>query len=521
MKPFNINNLFEDHHGFIPWSHPDIRQTFWTKEDTRWDSESRASVRSLYTLSTIWYKDTRILQFYTNDDNNYGRKLTIYNYYKDDAYGKGLVVVPHYHINASTLLDALHYKVNAPVYFNKNGTLKKGFFGMLRRRLRSPTLKASWVTQHMLDAAIEYITPRLIENQSIYDVLDINNINTSVYFQDAVTQTYHVDCLGQNVRTGNGWIRVSRNTLLNLPNLGYRFDATNDIWLTHNQVYYDGNVYDRSEINVVTCTDCGTETVDQMTHEGKCQRCLGDGFKIHNYSTRVEGLLKFKATKVKPSTIYLGCELEYETNNRNKAQFAVGKLLHGHALMKSDGSIRNGFEIVTCPATLDIHLDVFKNFYANMPTDLKTEKNVGMHVHISRKPLSQLTIGKITEFLNRQDNKEFIHHIAGRINNSYARMDSGRSITYPWKHRNGGDRYNALNLNNPNTIEVRLFATPMDYKTFAMRLQFCQALVDYCGPASTSLPLKQQTTYPAFIGWLKSGNSKIYPELSNHLKGFN
>ena len=80
--------------------------------------------------------------------------------------------------------------------------------------------------------------------------------------------------------------------------------------------------------------------------------------KIHNYSTRVEGMLKFKAKKVKPSTIYLGCELEYETNDRSKAQIDVGKLLKGHALMKSDGTIRNGFEIVTCPATMDIHLEV-------------------------------------------------------------------------------------------------------------------------------------------------------------------
>mgnify|MGYP007090463966 FL=1 len=57
-----------------------------------------------------------------------------------------------------------------------------------------------------------------------------------------------------------------------------------------------------------------------------------------------------------------------------------------------------------------------------------------MHVHISRKPLSQLTIGKLIEFLNRLDNKEFIHHIAGRIDNQYARMESDRTITFLRKH---------------------------------------------------------------------------------------
>jgi hypothetical protein len=227
-------------------------------------------------------------------------------------------------------------------------------------------------------------------------------------------------------------------------------------------------------------------------------------------------MLKFKATRVKPNTVYLGCELEYETHNKSRAQLAVGKLMHGHALMKSDGSIRNGFEIVTCPATLDIHLDVFKKFYDNIPKDLKIEKNVGMHVHVSRKPLSQLTIGKMTEFLNRFDNKEFIHHIAGRIDNNYARMNSDRTITFARKNRHH-DRYNALNLNNEKTIEVRLFATPMNYKEFASRLQFVQALVDYCSPAQSNESLKKQTHYQAFMHWLSS-RRKMFPELSYHLK---
>ena len=143
-----------------------------------------------------------------------------------------------------------------------------------------------------------------------------------------------------------------------------------------------------------------------------------------------------------------------------------------------------------------------------------------MHVHISRKPLSQLTIGKMTAFLNNLKNKDFIHYISGRINNSYAKMDDRRDVTYAWKNKNNTDRYNALNLNPDNTIEVRLFATPMDYKTFASRLQFVQALVDYSGPASTNIPLKEQSSYKSFIGWLNN-NRKAFPELYTHLKGIN
>ena len=519
MKPYSFVE-FNKRFNMFGWSHPDIRQTYWTKEDRHWDYEQQATVNKNFTLSTIWYKDIRILQFYTNDDSNSSRRLTCYNYYRDASFDTGLITSPSYRTNATTIIDALYYKANPPNFYNKDGSLKKGFWGALVRRLRSNTLRPSWVTQHMLNEAVSIAQAVVSDNfsTSVKDFLLDKSVPDWSYYKDALTDQYHVDGQQRRVRLGSSqWVTIHKNT--DPTQYGYRFNNDHDIWLTNDQVYYSGQVYNRSEVNIVDCTHCGRETISQLCVDGACTNCLDASFKIHNYSTRVEGMLKFKATKVRPNTVYLGCELEYETENRDRAQLAVGKLMHGHALMKSDGSIRNGFEIVTCPATLDIHLDVFKKFYDNIPTDLKVEKNVGMHVHVSRKPLSQLTLGKMTEFLNRLDNKEFIHHIAGRIDNSYARMNGDRTITFPWKHRNGGDRYNALNLNNQNTVEVRLFATPMNYKEFAMRLQFVQALVDYCSPAQSNESLKKQTHHEAFVNWL-SQRKRMFPELSNHLKGY-
>ena len=519
MKPYSFVD-FNKRFNMFGWPHPDIRQTYWTKQDRGWDYEQQATVEKTYTLSTIWYKDQRLLQFYTNDEGNGHRRLTSYNFYRDAAFETGLVTSPSYRINATTIIDALYYLVNPPKYENKNGTLKKGFWGALVRRLRSNTLRPSWVTQHMLNEAVAIasdVTDDMF-SESIESFIESKNVPSWSYYKDVLTNQYHVDGQQKRVKLGTlGWVQIHKST--NPIEYGYTFNERHDIWLTSIQFYHSGQVWNRDEVDIVECTQCGNEAVSELTIDGVCNHCLDASFKIHNYSTRVEGMLKFKATKVRPNTVYLGCELEYETNNRDRAQLGVGKLMHGHALMKSDGSIRNGFEIVTCPATLDIHLDVFKKFFDNIPPDLKIEKNVGMHVHISRKPLSQLTIGKLTEFLNRLDNKQFIHHIAGRIDNNYARMSDDRTVTFPWKHRNGGDRYNALNLNNQNTIEVRLFATPMNYKEFAMRLQFVQALVDYCSPAQSSESLKKQTHHEAFVGWLE-GRRRMFPELSNHLKGY-
>lgn len=516
MKPYSFSE-FNNRFNMFGWLHPDIRQTYWTKEDNQWNYQEQATVRKTFTLSTLWYKDTRVLQFYTNDEGNGSRRLSVYNFYREAAHETDLVTSASYRINASTIIDALYYKANAPVFYNQNGTLKKGFWGALRRRLRSQAMRTSWVTNLMLQEAVRIYEQTDIL-QTVHEYLADKNIPSYAYYQDFLTTEYHVDGNQRRMRLGStNWTEIHKSTDPRL--YGYIFNERHDIWLKPDQFYHTGQVWNRDEVDIVECTQCHNESISELCIDGVCHNCLDESFKIHNYSTRVEGILKFKATRVRPNTVYLGCELEYETNNRNRAQLAVGKLMHGHALMKSDGSIRNGFEIVTCPATLDIHLDIFKKFYDNIPPDLKIEKNVGMHVHISRKPLSQLTLGKMTEFLNRPENKLFIGFIAGRIDNNYARMDSGRNVTYAWRNKNGGDRYNALNLNNSNTVEVRLFATPMNYKEFASRLQFVQALVDYCMPAQSNESLKKQTHYEAFMGWL-SNRKRMFPELSYHLKEF-
>jgi hypothetical protein len=186
--------------------------------------------------------------------------------------------------------------------------------------------------------------------------------------------------------------------------------------------------------------------------------------------------------------------------------------------MKSDGSIRNGFEIVTCPATLDIQLEEFKKFFDNLPSELQVASNVGMHVHVSKKPLTLFTIGKLTAFMNREINKRFIEFIAGRNENHYCKLDTRRTVTFPWTNKSS-ERYNTLNLNNSETIEFRIFSTPMSFDDFASKVQFCQALVDYAMPANLALPISEITDHSNFIKWLQ-GNRKSYPQLVAKMKEF-
>ena len=301
---------------------------------------------------------------------------------------------------------------------------------------------------------------------------------------------------------------------------GYRRNRT--VWLKSNERVVENIVIDVNTVTLRSCSCCGRALPEQLFGGGSttCITCESSTHTIHGYSTKAEQLLSFKAKKVTKDTIYLGCELEFETSDREVARVKVGKRLRGHAIMKSDGSIRNGFEVVTCPATIDIQLEVFKSFFTDPITELRNASNVGMHVHVSRKPLSVLTVGKLTRFMNHPDNKAFIELLAGRANNTYCRQDRGRAehLSYPLLYPTGGDRYNVLNLNNQNTIEFRIFSTPLSYEDFASKLQFIQALVDYSKPCAVNLSAYAHAKFEEFIKWVKQ-NTKSYPELAIKLKG--
>jgi hypothetical protein len=84
MKPYSFSD-FNKRFNMFGWLHPDIRQTYWTKEDNEWDRVTSSSFRKTFTLSTIWYNNMRVIQFYTNDENNGNRKLTAYNINRENA----------------------------------------------------------------------------------------------------------------------------------------------------------------------------------------------------------------------------------------------------------------------------------------------------------------------------------------------------------------------------------------------------------------------------------------------------
>lgn len=493
-----------------------------------------------FTIPNLDEDDFRIVDH--TSTNDYGRKrgsyeIQAWNYDEEDwrllirincagwcegfdsdlAKDLGLIVNGSY---AETgIMDGLYYLSNPIEFKHKNGNLKRGFEHNLAKRLVGRS-KTSGQTNKMLQFYKEYVAQETnLEGQALFNAIKARLGGTCDLFCCPLSKQIEPTYKGRNILFNNNHMKVLANLTLSAYGL-QAVSGYSNTFVSDDYIFWRDRAYLRSELTLIRCPCCNNEVPDETIdqEEQACEACVENRYKIHSYSTRVPTLLSFKAKNVKPNVdpVYLGIEIEYETSDRQVAAKKVGKALAGHAIMKSDGSIRNGFEVVTCPATMDIHLEIFKTFYENKPPEIFSAANVGMHVHVSRKPLNMFTIGKMVEFLNRTDNKEFVGFIAGRIDNQYARVNSSKTVTSPLYH--DGNRYSALNLCPQETVEFRIFSTPVNFMEFASRLEFVQALIEYCSPAKLSLPLKEQTYFKNFIQWLVP-NHKSYPELYATIKG--
>ena len=140
--------------------------------------------------------------------------------------------------------------------------------------------------------------------------------------------------------------------------------------------------------------------------------------------------------------------------------------------IKSDGSLDDGFEIVTHPMTLDYHLnemyweDVLRKA-VNLSYKSHMTSTCGLHVHVNRDALGEnrdeqeKVIERILFFVELHWNELFVfsrrsQYSINRWAARYGMEKTGKEILDKAKKGNTG-RYAAINLCPYHTIEFRLF----------------------------------------------------------------
>lgn len=517
----------------------------------KWEYNStfgRSETQIVYTLE-------HAVGFYDQEDNRFRRAFCISDQgrYKPDAWNfhiydiftnncveLGIITVRgHNGRNYGTdscIADGIYYGIKGLDCFYKDGRLKRGFGGHLNRRL-SGFSSNSRTTAIMLSIAVNSLDMTDDKDNPTQAICNKFGIQDRGLFGHCHFNK-HIVTLKPKLRKVCLSGRVVHILKSEDPEAhGYEMDTNRDSYSSStyyyklpNEIYVDEEYVDRNTVVMKECDHCNREHIDEymIVHKGEtlCLNCAPNNYAIQSYSCQVEDLLQFKATKVKANPLYFGIELEYESAHKmRKTRIYTGNKLKDHALMKHDGSLRDGVEVVSCPAEFDIHKPIYKSFLDDLPDNITVSNRTGMHVHVSRNALSPLQEGRIIDFMNRSDNQNFIRKIAMRESNNYQRPcdHSLRTALRVRKTIKRGEglhsypKYSNLNLSKRHTIEFRIFSTPRTYKEFMIKMEFVKALVDYCQLAWYNVGLKSQSYYENFTNWL-SEQRKSYSDLYNFCK---
>ncbi len=232
--------------------------------------------------------------------------------------------------------------------------------------------------------------------------------------------------------------------------------------------------------------------------------------------------------------IFLGVELELNVlsggNYREGGNaIAVSDIYNnGFLYAKSDCTV-SGPEMVSHPATLAAHAELWKTF----PWDeLRNEHkwsgwrgaNAGIHVHISRKAFkSAAHIARFQYYFGEWRTE--LERFAGRNCSSYGRHGDAmrgmaNAITYA-TGRGWPDRGSAVNYQNRNTIEVRMFRSSLLPTTLAAYLEFLHGLVNYSRVMkSQEIVYGNASDFGTFYEWLKDGErAEKYSNAINRIDG--
>lgn len=251
------------------------------------------------------------------------------------------------------------------------------------------------------------------------------------------------------------------------------------------------------------CEECGCAYPEHQMEDTMCPTCheslrLQDA--IHGYHCAPKTNAWWGGGRGEAGKRFHGFELEVEWNHPGYDSDKLRELAaefksmwpEGYVYIEHDGSLNNGFEIITAPQTL-AHFRKEANRWAEALHWLKdhdfishSTSSCGLHVHMGREHFGNLESVRnlnITKLL-------YIYEVfwtdilrLSRRSASSAREWADRYFTTDLKDLDGivnrkGDcaRYRAINLDPDNTVEFRIFRGTLIPETLIGTIEFVHAM---------------------------------------------
>lgn len=266
--------------------------------------------------------------------------------------------------------------------------------------------------------------------------------------------------------------------------------------------------------DVYVCSDCysehrnhDNEEIDLIDHACSLRSCGSDA--ITDYHPDVTWTFHADKTDLRESP-HFGVELEIETGeNTSKCCKVVGNsTLSGRCLCSHDGSLNDGFEIITTPhkrqAFKKLHITkLLKELSANGATSHE-KGTCGLHVHIERKGFlrkERLFRGRIVS------NAVLYQMIFNQMSSSmtcFSRRKEDQIDNFCSFTDSEVSRYCAVNLVNRDTIEIRLWRGTLEANRFRASILMSLAALDFLKSVSAINILRSNRyhTQRTFTEWL-------------------
>lgn len=260
---------------------------------------------------------------------------------------------------------------------------------------------------------------------------------------------------------------------------------------------------------------------DNVPSEPEPERDTDENGRI-DYGADIFRYLSWPIETPKNGLAY-GVELEMEAQDHASIDDVVdllgiedGIAVNRKFIVKADGSLKNeGAEVVTLPFTLDYHVNKFgwdkllNDRLRRKAMSGAGTKSCGMHVHINKRALSALQIGKMLVFVNSPAMNGYMTTIAQRESGGYCLRDSSKKIK-DGKYCSES-RYDTLNVGDV-TVEVRMFRGNLRPERVVKNIEFCDAMANYCKWVS----MADVEKWPVFARWLLENRGR-YPALVRYL----
>lgn len=250
-----------------------------------------------------------------------------------------------------------------------------------------------------------------------------------------------------------------------------------------------------------TCTQCHrTIHLDDAYYESDDDY---DAYCSSCFERRREDLC-IQSYYYKPEPRFLGdgrrfYGVELEIDNGGEDHRKAKKLLEianvddvERLYIKHDGSLNDGMELVSHPATLDYHLkslpwsDILEKA-KSMGYKSHQSGTCGLHVHVNRTAFGETeaeqdeVIARILYFFEKhwEELLKFSRRTPKQLRqwaNRYGLKEHPQDIL---KHAKGDqERYTCVNLTNYHTIEFRMFRGTLTLNSFLATLQLVERIVD-------------------------------------------